>query len=124
MSIAVTWDGEDKTVIRLDVRNGWTCDEFESALAQSIDMSHNEAHSIFIILNPVQNAHPPENWLQYLTSKKSWGDQNHINALLIVSPANIVIRTVQNLMQGQKQVIFVSTLDEAYHLIAQRQNQT
>ncbi len=51
MSITVQWDNDEKTVIRYDVSDNWTWDEFRQAVEQIHAMIDTVSHTVDAIAN-------------------------------------------------------------------------
>ena len=130
MNITVTWDNDEKTILRYNYGKSWNWNDFNQAAKEAYEMLDLVTHTVSIIMD-FQNAQLiPQGAITNVQRAFSTRRHNNIGTTIIVgASANSFLQAIAGI--GRKlsratandwQLTFVATLPEAYDLI-EHQNQ-
>jgi hypothetical protein len=123
MSVNMTWDNDEQTIIRYIIGDPWTWDELYEAIQQAhllIDAADHSVHSII----DMSGAHIlPRNPLMH-GKKMSRGDRLSNAGKIVFVGANVFLRSLMDVFRRVhptrlENIAFVATLDEARALLAE-----
>jgi hypothetical protein len=128
MSIHVSWDSDEKAVIRLDFVGEWTWEEVEQAAQTAHQMKKNCMSPIGVIVDLTKSEHTPYGHiLTHARNFASTASPNWSHTVVIVG-ANVLIEVISSKLHQiyprffKKTFLFASSIDEARQkLIEERQ---
>jgi len=129
MGITVTWDDEQKTILRLAYCGPWTNEEFFDAGKQSIEMLQIVNHPVYVINDFSSSDLPPLGALWQARGLSQHRPPNWSGGVAITGDA--VIRNLIDIfvhvymLRGQRDQFVVETDEQALAIIARlkRENQ-
>ena len=126
MNIKVSWDNEEKTVIRYDFEGPWTWDEFRIAAEEVFAMTRSVEHQVDTISNFFPGVMlPPNAMFQFRRIMEDAPKNRGIN---VIVSSSAFIRTMVMMFgsvnrQLAKRLIIVDRLDQARAALAERRKQ-
>jgi len=129
MPLQVSWDNDEKTIIRSESEGVWTWDEYHAALDEVAAMMRSVNHRVDLItLRHTGATMPPGSPLPYFRrSMKVLPDNHGINVFVARSAFAInmiaVFTRIYSGMLGGKHLI-VGTIEEARAMIARERAKT
>lgn len=120
MTISVFWDGDDKTVIRQEVSQKWSIEDFYLSIEQSNTLIETVKHPVHIIIDMSKSHSLPKGFISSLSSIQN-KSHSRIDITIIVG-ANVLITAFSKLFaklypNRDLRFYMVSTLDEARKLL-------
>lgn len=113
MKIEVSWDDEDRTIIRYTFMPGWTLEEFYQMFDRAADLIGQSPHRVIgIIVDDSQAAAPPPNALGAFRRAASRGEL----PLAIVGGGHmalLLLKAAREAATSQRPIFHTKTLDEA-----------
>ena len=122
MTITVTWDNEDKTIVRTEISGNWTWEEYHDALTETYALVRSVDHEVALInlrhagaVNPRGNPYP-----HYSRAAKHMPDNQSL--VVNVSSEKKMVGMVAKIMTRifpfmPKKFFVVDTIEEARALI-------
>ncbi len=128
MSVHVSWDSDEKAVIRLDFVGEWTWEEVEQAVQTVHQMEESCTSQLAVIVDLTKSEHTPYGHiLTHARNFASTASPNWSHIVVIVG-ANVVIEVISSKLPQiyprffKKTFLFASSIDEARQkLIEERQ---
>jgi len=126
MSIEVNWDNREKTVIRFDYTARWSWQDYYAALDETKSWVENLDYKVYFI-NKVDNiGHLPANAVNHFKKTAvEFGPYVHLTVIVAHSRFLHLVFDVFQRVAGEwsKNYRFVESMEEAYALIADYQQQ-
>lgn len=129
MTITVTWDNDDRTVVYIRAEGAWTWDEFHAGLAEANVLIRSVEHSVDIISHLVDaeaQKLPPGAFAQW---RRAMSNHPHNAGLIIIVPGSPMVQvftsTFLNMLGSWYPLKFASTptVGEARALAARLRDQ-
>jgi len=123
MNIKVSWDNDDKTVIRYDFEGTWTWEDFKIAATEAFAMTRSVEHPVDTISNFLPGVLlPPNAIFQFRRIMEDAPPNRGVN---VIVGSSAFIRTMVMMFSGinrnlSKRLIVVDRLDQARAAIAAR----
>jgi hypothetical protein len=92
MPVIVTWDNDDKTIIRYDLEGHWMWDEAAAAFDQAALMLKEVPHIVHFIVNPldpISKSYLPPNMLANIMRIHGKAAPNAGSTLLVLSSSTV-----------------------------------
>lgn len=126
MNIKVSWDNDDKTVIRYDFEGPWTWDDFRIAAEEAFAMTRSVEHTVDTISNFFPGVLLPANAMFQFRRIMEEAPKNRGVNVIVGSSA--FIRTMVMMFssvnrQLAKRIVIVDRLDQARAVLAERRKQ-
>jgi hypothetical protein len=113
MKIDITWDDEDKTIIRYTFIPGWTLEEFYQVFDRASDMIRQSPHRVIgIIVDDSHATTPPPNVLGAYRRVASKGKL----PLAVVGGGHLsmlLMKIAEEVGANQRQIFYTKTIEEA-----------
>lgn len=118
MSITVTWDNEDKTILRLTVEDRWTWDEYFASAQQARNEISAVDHPVDIIGDMLRSGPVPLGMpIRRFRYALDMMPANFRKAAIVGgSPftRSLIIAFMQIYKKANEKMVLVHTIDEAY----------
>ncbi len=126
MGVSTQWDNEEKTVIRYVYEGKWTWDEYYPEHQKAREMTKSVEHTVHVLVDVRNGALLPKGALTHSRSALTNKPENE--GITIIVGANLFIQVMANAVrriypEPFKQYRFVSTIEEAYALLAEQKEQ-
>ena len=123
MGVWVTWDNQEKTILRYVYEGTWTWDEWYTAVENARRMMEGVDHKVYLIVDAACQELPPRALSRFRHATS--GEAMHVKMVVLVGN-NAFIQTlfgiVRNIVRGCfAKFAMVTSLDDAYHIIHQHQ---
>ena len=126
MGVQVSWDNDDKTVIRYDLAGRWQWEEFYPKYQQAVEMIAPLDHKVDFIVNPAdevtRRGYAPPNILSRLWDLNKRSPANVGTTYVIGSPLLKALYSVAMKVYPalSKNYVYVSSLEEARQVTAEK----
>jgi|FLYN01.1.fsa_nt_gi hypothetical protein len=123
MGIKITWDNDEKTILRYSFDTHWTWDDFYTAKAEAYNQIDTVQHKVGVIFDAPEKITLPANMI---THSKSAVSKTHPNTCIVaVVVRNLYLRTMLSMVmklskKAAETLRLVSSLDEARALVAEK----
>lgn len=126
MGIRVSWDNDEKTIVRHSYNGHWTISDFYNCVDDSARLLHSVDHPVDLIIDMGDCAPPPNGILRGYRYADSKVPDNQ--RLVIVVQASDIQRVYDHVadnitVRAGRNRVSVDTMEEAYDVIAQYQAQ-
>jgi hypothetical protein len=124
MSVTVSWDNPEKTVIRYDLRGAWTWQEFHLAMDEGVVMRTSVSHVVDVIANLEQSAGIPPNTLSQLRRLYKVKLDNRGMVVLAGGSAFVaaLVKIFQSLhLRARREAAVAPSVERARALLRERQ---
>lgn len=125
MSISVTWDNEQHTIIRYDLATGWTWQDLMQAFMDDDALFDSVDHVVHLVFRPVGETILPSNPVPYLGTLASMIKRSSVGLVVLVTTdrwaqkvGEIFYNVYGKTAPGIAGVMMAATLDEARAIIA------
>jgi hypothetical protein len=130
MAINVSWQDEDKQIIRCNVEGRWTWDELHRSLRQTIHLMDSVTHKVHFIIDLRNSSFIPNPLGALAQAQGVATPQTHPNeGVKVVVGANPMVRLVYdgyrritNAMGKNQEFLFAGTLEEAHSMISRERS--
>lgn len=123
MSIAVSWDNDEHTVVRYRFEKRWTWDEFSAAKNEAVSMIDTVTHKVGIIMDAPSDVELPASMLT--NARNALGKKHPNTAVIVIVPTNAFMRLMLNTLvivsgTAGNTIQVANNLDEARALVAKQ----
>jgi hypothetical protein len=123
MNITVSWDNDDKTIIRYDFQGQWTWDEFHKTSKEAFAMTRSVEHRVDSISNFHKGAALPPNALFQFRQAMTNAPKNR--GMTVIVGGNTFIKTMVRVFSNLNKQLgerlkIADTLDEARAMLTAR----
>jgi hypothetical protein len=123
MTVQIAWEDDSKRVMRFDLDENWTWDEFFAAKNESYDLINSVPHKVGVIVNISSRTALKPNLLS--NTRKALSDKHPNTFVVVIVVANSFTRTTIGLLYNSirfssMRVEIAASLDEAHLIIEQR----
>jgi hypothetical protein len=124
MSIMVTWDKADRTIISFDFAGRWGWDELYAASDQATGMLDSVDHTVDFIMDIRETQQIPKDFMSHAERLAS-GSHPH-RGIMVVVGANGLLRTLGGGLRklfpdATRNLVFAADVEEAYEIIEEKQ---
>lgn len=127
MRVNVDWHDADKTLIHIQLLQGWTWDEVRNALRQVDDMIVSVLHPVNVLIDLRQGGGIPKNFLSVAGDLLDQGEARPNEGGKVVIGANFLVKTAyrgfQSLYKNKLQnrpIHFADTIEAARQVLRQK----
>jgi hypothetical protein len=123
MTVQIAWEDDSKRVLRFDLDENWTWDEFFAAKNESYDLINSVPHKVGVIVNISSRTALKPKLLS--NTRKALSDKHPNTFVVVIVVANSFTRTTIGLLYNSirfssMRVEIAASLDEAHVIIDQR----
>jgi hypothetical protein len=129
MPLHISWDNDEKTIIRCEGEGKWTWDDYHDALNQVMDMAKTVSNRVDLIIVQKPGSITPRGSGQphYERALKIRPDNFGMNVVITQSTLARTMVDIWSKVPGNKlagQIKLVASLEDAYAVIDQEQAKT
>lgn len=120
MSINAEWDNDDQTVVRIEVHDPWTIEEYTEANARSWSLLETVEHTVHLILDFTHAYSFPKDLLSgaKITNSQIHPRQGLVIAVKISPYLHAIMKAaIRAFPRLGHNLFFAQTVQDAYHLI-------
>jgi hypothetical protein len=108
-------------VIRWDIRQDWSLDECDKALAETLEMIQQQPNTVFVVLNPIRMPRWPKVILAHLLKNDYVGTRvAGIYAVVEINPSTWLLEYGLFRLSAGTQYRLARSLERAYEMISER----
>jgi hypothetical protein len=124
MSIKVTWDNAERTIICFDFEGRWDWDELYAASDQATEMLDSVDHMVDFIMDIRETQKIPKDFMSH--AERIASGSHPRRGMMVVVGANRLLRTVGSGLRrlfpdATRNLVFAADLEEAEEIIADQQ---
>jgi len=121
MGIQVVWDNDEHTIIRHIYEKHWSLEDYYSLVDENYLQVASVDHRVDLINDLREMTAIPPNMVPAIRYAARRAHPNEGINVIVASPdyVKLLLDAINQAVGDATQVLYVGTLDEAYHLIAQ-----
>lgn len=127
MGIKVSWDNDDKSVLRYDMGEFWDWDDFSNIVHDALDMRHGVKHRVDVIINAPDGMRPPLGFPMALIIEHTLFASTAVKGAVVCvgndhfrNTMTFICRNIADKERIARRVFVTNTMEQARAIIAQQ----